>query len=204
MTLEQLRVFVAVAEHEHVTRAAMVLGLTQSAASAAVAAIERRYGARLFDRVGRGIELTEAGRRFLPEARAVLDRALGGPFRARGSVGLAHREGGDRRQPDDRQLLAAAAADAVSRSGSRRAARRRDRQHQPGRGGGGRRDRRYRTGRGTYPPRGARAPRRRHRSARARRGVRRRGAAAAQERAPRPSRHLLGGARGGLGNARRA
>jgi len=75
MTLEQLRVFVAVAEHEHVTRAATALGLTQSAASAAIAAIERRYGARLFDRVGRGIELTEAGRRFLPEARAVLDRA---------------------------------------------------------------------------------------------------------------------------------
>lgn len=75
MTLEQLRIFVAVAERGHMTRAAAVLGLTQSAASAAIAAIEARHGVRLFDRVGRGIELTEAGRRFLPEARSVLDRA---------------------------------------------------------------------------------------------------------------------------------
>ncbi|WP_307155680.1 LysR family transcriptional regulator [Rhodopseudomonas julia] len=72
MTLDQLRVFVAVAERRHVTRAAAALGLTQSAASAAIAALEKRYGARLFDRVGRGIELTDTGERFLPEARAVL------------------------------------------------------------------------------------------------------------------------------------
>jgi DNA-binding transcriptional LysR family regulator len=57
-----------------VTKAAAALAMTQSAASAAIAALERRYGARLFDRVGRGIELTETGQRFLPEARAVLDR----------------------------------------------------------------------------------------------------------------------------------
>ena len=74
MTLDQLRVFVAVAERRHVTKAAAALGMTQSAASAAIAALERRYGARLFDRVGRGIELTDTGERFLPEARAVLDR----------------------------------------------------------------------------------------------------------------------------------
>ena len=74
MTLDQLRVFVAAAERRHVTKAAAALGITQSAASAAIAALERRYGARLFDRVGRGIELTETGQRFLPEARAVLDR----------------------------------------------------------------------------------------------------------------------------------
>jgi DNA-binding transcriptional LysR family regulator len=74
MTLEQLRVFVAVADRRHVTRAAKDLGITQSSASAAVAALEMRYGARLFDRVGREIRLTETGRLFLPEARAVLDR----------------------------------------------------------------------------------------------------------------------------------
>ncbi len=74
MTLDQLRIFVAVAERRHVTKAAAALGMTQSAASAAVAALERRYGARLFDRVGRGIELTDTGRRFLPKARAVLDQ----------------------------------------------------------------------------------------------------------------------------------
>ncbi len=74
MTLDQLRVFVAVAERRHVTKAAAALGMTQSAASAAIAALERRYGARLFDRVGRGIELTDQGQRFLPEARAVLEQ----------------------------------------------------------------------------------------------------------------------------------
>ena len=75
MTLEQLRIFVAVAEREHVTNAARALNLTQSAASAAIAALEAAHDTRLFDRVGRGIELTAAGRLFLAEARAVLARA---------------------------------------------------------------------------------------------------------------------------------
>ena len=75
MTLDQLRVFVAVAERSHVTRAAHALGMTQSATSAAIASLERLSGVKLFNRVGRGIELTEAGRRFLPEAKSVLERA---------------------------------------------------------------------------------------------------------------------------------
>lgn len=75
MTLEQLRIFVAVAEREHVTGAARDINLTQSAVSAAIAALEARYATRLFDRVGRRIELTQAGRLFLTEARAVLARA---------------------------------------------------------------------------------------------------------------------------------
>src|SRR5260370_42526149 len=72
MTLEQLRIFVAVAECEHVTQGARQLNLTQSATSAAVAALEERYATKLFDRIGRGIALTEAGRLFLKEAKAVL------------------------------------------------------------------------------------------------------------------------------------
>lgn len=75
MTLEQLRIFIAVAEKQHVTRAASELNLTQSATSAAIAALERRYGIKLFDRVGRGIVLTQIGRDFLNEARAVVARA---------------------------------------------------------------------------------------------------------------------------------
>ncbi len=75
MTLEQLRIFVAVAERLHVTEAARALNLAQSAASAAIAALEARHATKLFDRVGRRIELTEAGRIFLPEARAVLAAA---------------------------------------------------------------------------------------------------------------------------------
>jgi DNA-binding transcriptional LysR family regulator len=75
MTLEQLRIFVAVAEKQHVTQAAGELNLTQSATSAAIAALEARYGIKLFDRIGRGVVLTQTGREFLIEARAVLARA---------------------------------------------------------------------------------------------------------------------------------
>jgi len=75
MTLEQLRIFVAVAEREHMTRAASVLNLTQSAVSAAISTLEANYSTTLFHRVGRRIELTEAGRLFLDEARGVLASA---------------------------------------------------------------------------------------------------------------------------------
>ncbi len=75
MTLTQLKIFAAVAESGHVTRAAAALGITQSAASAAIAALENLYEVKLFNRVGRSVELSEAGQIFLVEARAVLDRA---------------------------------------------------------------------------------------------------------------------------------
>ena len=75
MTLDQLRVFVAVAERQHVTRAAEALNLGQSAVSAAIAALETRYGTKLFHRVGRGITLTQAGEIFLGSARAILAQA---------------------------------------------------------------------------------------------------------------------------------
>lgn len=75
MTLEQLRIFIAVAGLEHVTQAARELHLTQSAVSAAITALENRYAIRLFDRIGRRIALTDAGRAFLGEARSILARA---------------------------------------------------------------------------------------------------------------------------------
>ena len=75
MTLEQLRIFVGVAEREHMTAAARALNVTQSAASATIAALEARHGVKLFHRVGRGITLTETGQMFLLEARGVLARA---------------------------------------------------------------------------------------------------------------------------------
>lgn len=58
MTVDQLRILV-VAEREHVTRAA----------SGAIATLEARHDVKLFNRVGRGIELTDTGRMFLGEAR---------------------------------------------------------------------------------------------------------------------------------------
>lgn len=102
MTLEQLRIFVAVAEREHVTRAAAELGLTQSTVSAAVRALEERHDVHLFDRVARRVVLTEVGHAFLEEARAVLARAelaerrlveaagrIAGPLRIRSSRTIA-------------------------------------------------------------------------------------------------------------------
>jgi len=88
VTLEQLRVFVCVAECEHMTRAAQTLNLTQSATSAAIAALEERHGVKLFDRIGRRIALTGAGRAFLGEARAILARAATAEQRLADLAGL--------------------------------------------------------------------------------------------------------------------
>lgn len=95
MTLDQLRIFVAVAERQHVTRAAEALNVTQSAVSSAVTTLEGRHGVALFDRVGRNIVLNEAGATFLIEAKAILARVeaaqdalddLGGLKRGRLSI----------------------------------------------------------------------------------------------------------------------
>lgn len=72
MTLDQLRIFVTVAELQHVTRAAEQLNMTQSSVSAAISALEARHQIMLFDRVGRGIEITAEGAQFLDQAQAVL------------------------------------------------------------------------------------------------------------------------------------
>lgn len=74
MTFEQLAIFVAVAEREHLTRAAQAIRLTPSAVSAQIRNLEAFYGVELFHRVGRRIELTETGRVFLNEARTTLAR----------------------------------------------------------------------------------------------------------------------------------
>jgi DNA-binding transcriptional LysR family regulator len=72
VTLEQLRVFIAVAERGHVTEGARALNLAQSAASHAIATLEGRHDVLLFDRVGRRIVLTEAGAALLVQARRIL------------------------------------------------------------------------------------------------------------------------------------
>lgn len=75
LTLEQLAAFIAVAERQHLTRAAEALHLTPSAVSAAIRKLEDVHGVALFHRPGRGIALTAEGHEFLAEARAVLQRA---------------------------------------------------------------------------------------------------------------------------------
>lgn len=77
MTFEQLRAFIAAAEELHVTKAADLLGLSQSAVSSALSNLEERYGVKLFNRVGRRIELTSTGKIFLQEAKGIMARAMG-------------------------------------------------------------------------------------------------------------------------------
>jgi DNA-binding transcriptional LysR family regulator len=89
MTLEQLRIFIAVAERQHVTRAAEALNLTQSAVSSAVTALEGRHGVALFDRVGRNVVLNQAGEAFLAEARDILARVAAAEAALDDLAGLA-------------------------------------------------------------------------------------------------------------------
>jgi DNA-binding transcriptional LysR family regulator len=74
MTLDQLEIFLAVAEHLHFTRAAEVLHLTQSSVSAAIQNIEAEYGVKLFNRIGRHIEITQAGTLLQAEAQKILEQ----------------------------------------------------------------------------------------------------------------------------------
>ena len=83
LDLQQLRYFVAVAEEEHVGRAADKLALSPSPLSRQVRALEARLGTTLFDRAGNRIRLTEHGRALLADARALLALADTTEARAR-------------------------------------------------------------------------------------------------------------------------
>jgi DNA-binding transcriptional LysR family regulator len=71
-SLEQVRSFVAVAEHEHISRAAASLFLTQSAVTQQIRHFERAIGLQLLERDGRGVRLTDAGRTMAVACRAAL------------------------------------------------------------------------------------------------------------------------------------
>ncbi|AIL08664.1 LysR family transcriptional regulator [Stenotrophomonas maltophilia] len=75
LDLRQLRYFVAVAEDEHVGRAAERLHISQSPLSRQIAQLEERLELQLFERSQQRIRLTADGRTFLAEARALLTHA---------------------------------------------------------------------------------------------------------------------------------
>ena len=72
--LKHLRIFAEVAERGSFSAAAEALNYTQPAVSQQIAALERATGAKLVDRMPRGVRLTDAGRALLPHAEAVLAR----------------------------------------------------------------------------------------------------------------------------------
>jgi DNA-binding transcriptional LysR family regulator len=73
MELRHLRYFVAVAETENVSRAALKLHISQPAVSRQVRDLEEEIGLPLLTRAGKSVRLTDAGRMFLNEARAILE-----------------------------------------------------------------------------------------------------------------------------------
>jgi len=75
MELRHLRYFIGVAEEENVSRAALKLHVSQPALSRQIRDLEEELGFLLLERSARSVRLTEAGRAFLTEARAVLQRA---------------------------------------------------------------------------------------------------------------------------------
>ena len=75
MNLKQLHSFVQVAEQGSLARAGAATDLAESLISRHVAALESEWGDRLFERTGRGMALSEFGRRMLPEVRAALEQA---------------------------------------------------------------------------------------------------------------------------------
>jgi DNA-binding transcriptional LysR family regulator len=91
MELRHLRYFVAVAEELNFTRAAKRLGINQPPLSLQIRQLEKELGTPLFRRGTRGVELTDAGKLMLEEARTILrqvERATTGVRRrARGETG---------------------------------------------------------------------------------------------------------------------
>ena len=75
MELEQLRMFLAVAEHESFSAAAKALFVSHSTTSRAVSALERELGKPLMLRRGRTVSLTPAGEVLQREARKILEMA---------------------------------------------------------------------------------------------------------------------------------
>ncbi|MDT8384110.1 MAG: LysR family transcriptional regulator [Gammaproteobacteria bacterium] len=116
MDTVNLYTFIIAAERESFSLAAEQLYLTQPAVSKRIATLEGELGAALFDRIGRRVSLTEAGRELLPRARAILRDIedsrrlisnLTGHVAGRLSIGTSHHIGLHRIPPVLRQFTRA-------------------------------------------------------------------------------------------------
>jgi DNA-binding transcriptional LysR family regulator len=74
VNLKQLQSFARVAEHGSLARAAAATDQAESLISRQIGALEGEWGDRLFERTGRGMALSDFGRRMLPEVRAALQQ----------------------------------------------------------------------------------------------------------------------------------
>lgn len=92
MELRHLRYALAIAEHLHFTRAAKALGIGQPPLSQQIKILEEELGVRLFHRLTRGVELTEAGKAFMPLAQTAVQAAgqaaAAAQKAARGEIGV--------------------------------------------------------------------------------------------------------------------
>lgn len=86
MDLRTMRCFIAVVEHLHFRRAAAHLNMTQPALSLRIRALEREIGVTLLTRDRRNVQLTEAGRAFLDQARVAVRSGADAIARARGAA----------------------------------------------------------------------------------------------------------------------
>ncbi|GAB4301352.1 MAG: LysR family transcriptional regulator [Thiohalomonadaceae bacterium] len=108
MDISALQAFLAVADSASFSQAAERLFLTQPAVSKRIAVLEAELGTPLFDRIGRQVGLTEAGRALLPRARRIVDELedsrraianLSGKIEGRLSFGTSHHIGLHRLPP---------------------------------------------------------------------------------------------------------
>jgi len=108
MDISGLQAFVSVAENTSFSAAAEALHLTQPAVSKRIAALEAELNNRLFDRIGRQIQLTEAGHALLPRARNIINEVhdsqraisnLSSQVRGRLCIGTSHHIGLHRLPP---------------------------------------------------------------------------------------------------------
>lgn len=114
MELNNLKAFIAVAETTSFSQAAEQLFLTQPAVSKRIAALEEELANPLFDRIGRQVSLTEAGRALLPRALSILEQIddsrraisnLSGRVAGRLVLGTSHHIGLHRLPPVLREYI---------------------------------------------------------------------------------------------------